>query len=120
MQTQNTELPATEATLELVTENPLQLAAKTSGLDIKGAASIIDSFQPLFNQAEEWRKKVEAINITDVSQVREMKLARETRLALKEIRVNTEHARKKLKENCLREGKAIEGIANVIKFLIEP
>jgi hypothetical protein len=49
-----------------------------------------------------------------------MKLARESRLALREIRINAEAKRKELKEDSLRRGKAIDGIANVIKFLIEP
>ena len=49
-----------------------------------------------------------------------MKLARESRLALREIRVKAEHTRKKLKEDSLRKGKAIDGIYNVLAYLIEP
>jgi hypothetical protein len=47
-------------------------------------------------------------------------MAREGRLFLKEKRVFIEKTRKDLKEQSLREGKAIDGIANVLKALIEP
>jgi colicin import membrane protein len=98
----------------------IMAVAVQSGLEIESAKSLQAAFAPWFAQAEEWRKKVETINITDASQVREMKLARETRLALREIRINAEHTRKKLKEDSVRKGKAIDGVANVLKFLIEP
>lgn len=94
--------------------------AVQSGLELESAQSLQAAFAPMFAQAEDWRKKVETINITDASQVREMKLARETRLALREIRIHAEHTRKKLKEDSVRKGKAIDGVANVLKFLIEP
>src|SRR5262249_42943564 len=60
------------------------------------------------------------IVVTDENDKRGMKLARDSRLALREIRVNAEKARKRLKEDSLRRGKAIDGIANVLKALIEP
>ena len=46
--------------------------------------------------------------------------ARQARLALKDIRVQTEKTRIQMKEDSLRTGKAIDGMANVIKFLIAP
>jgi len=58
--------------------------------------------------------------ITDVNQKREMKLFRESRLALRELRIEVENKRKTLKEDSLRRGKAIDGIANVFKALVVP
>lgn len=78
------------------------------------------AFEEMFDNADEWAKRAASIRVTGEDQVREMKLARETRLALREIRVKGEKARKRLKENIVRQGKAIDGIANVLKALIEP
>jgi hypothetical protein len=51
---------------------------------------------------------------------KEMKKAKEYRIRLKNLRVNAEKTRKDLKEESLRKGKAIDGVANIIKYLIEP
>lgn len=101
-------------------QNQLVVIAQNTGLGLESAQPLINAFQPYFEQAEQWRQRVSLIKVTDVSQTREMNLARETRLALKEIRINVEHTRKKLKEDSLRKGKAIDGMANVLEFLIAP
>jgi hypothetical protein len=90
------------------------------GLEPATAQSLHEAFDHLFNQADEWRTKALSIQITRPDQVREMKLARETRLALREIRINAEKARKRLKEDALRKGKAIDGLYNVLAFAVEP
>ncbi len=84
------------------------------------AASLRLAFDEMFAKADEWAARASAIRVTSVDQKREMKLARESRLALREIRINAEHARKRLKEDSTRRGKAVDGIANVLKALIEP
>ena len=91
-----------------------------NGLTVETGSSLRAAFEPMFTQAEEWRIKAESIKVTDISQTRDMKLARECRLALREIRINVESKRKGLKEDSLRKGKAIDGLANIAKFLIEP
>jgi hypothetical protein len=58
--------------------------------------------------------------VTDISQVREMKMAREARLALREIRINADKLRKELKEDSLRYGRAVQGVYNVIETNIIP
>ncbi len=82
--------------------------------------AVINGFSSLFQEAREWEAKAKAINVTDESQVAEMKQAREIRLGLKKVRTTAESKRKELKEQIVREGKAIDGVANVIKALIEP
>lgn len=103
---------------ELVTTDPM--ATALVGLEPDSATMLRASFETMFAQAEEWCARARTIQVTSVDQKREMNLARESRLALKEIRVNAEKARKRLKEDGVRRGKAIDGIANVLKALIEP
>lgn len=71
-------------------------------------------------QAEKLKTTAETLTVTDVSQVAEMKLARATRLALKELRVSVEHKRKELGEHYLRETKKINAAATELKEIIEP
>lgn len=91
-----------------------------SGLDPASAEALRLAFNPLFTAAADWSRRVNGLSVTDVSQKREMKLARESRLALKEIRCNADRQRKKLKEESLRRGKAIDGIYNVLEYLVAP
>lgn len=101
-------------------ESNLVTIVEQSGLENSKAQTIMDSFNNFFEEAKKWELKAKAITVTDIAQVDLMKKAREVRLALKDIRVNAENTRKELKEQSLREGKAIDGIANVIKALIVP
>ena len=83
-------------------------------------SQILATFQSMFQDAERYRLQALTIKVTDVSQTREMKLARESRLALKEVRGKVESNRKALKESIIRRGKAIDGIANVFKDFVVP
>jgi len=100
--------------------NQLSTLVKESGLETTKAQFILDNFEGYFKIASEWEKKARTIVITDKDQKAEMKMAREGRLFLREKRIAIEKARKELKDQSLREGKAIDGIANVLKALIVP
>ncbi len=102
------------------TNEALVLAIKENQVETETGLVLQKAFEPFFQQANEWKKKAEELVITDVSQVREMQMARQARLALKEIRVNADKTRKRLKEDSLRYGKAVQGVYNVIEYLIEP
>ena len=91
-----------------------------SGLDKTKAAYILEKFQDYFKLADEWEKKAKGIVITSVTQTAEMKMAGVGRKFLKEKRGDVEKARKEMKEEYLRGGKAVDGIANVLKALIVP
>ena len=91
-----------------------------SGLEKTKAESILEKFQDYFYIAAQWELEARKINVTSAEQVDEMKKAREGRLLLKGKRGEIERTRKEQKEQSLREGKAIDGIANVLKALIEP
>lgn len=101
-------------------ENKLVTIVQESGLEKSKADFLLKNFQNYFEIAAEWEKKAMVIKVTDKNQIAEMKMAREGRLFLKEKRLAIEKARKELKEQSLREGRAIDGIANVLKALIVP
>ena len=111
-----------ETTIEVVTDIPkdLALVVQSSGLEVESARNVTDVFAPLFAQAHSWAEKVATIKVTDATQVREMKLARESRLALKEIRVIAEKNRTRLKEDSLRRGRAIDTVYNTLEALVKP
>lgn len=100
--------------------NELQTIVQESGLESTKAQFILEKFQNYFEIAAQWEEKAKTIVVTNESQTAEMKMARTGRLFLREKRIAVEKARKELKEQALREGKAIDGIANVLKALIVP
>lgn len=93
---------------------------QTDGVNEETKSTLLNSFQGFFTQTEEWKEKAMTLQITDVAQKAEMKQAREARLALKNIRVQTEHTRKQLKEESLRTGQTIDAIAKIITNQIIP
>ncbi len=98
----------------------ITLPIEQSNVNEETGVQLQDTFGPFLEQAEEWQSKASELVVTDESQTGMMKDAREARLALKGIRVNVEHKRKDLKEDSLREGKAIDGVAKALKDLITP
>jgi hypothetical protein len=100
--------------------NELVLAVKEINLEPSKVESLLTSFSKNFQEAKQIAADVKSIVVTDVSQTDLMNKARESRLSLKNIRVEVEKTRISLKEQSLREGKAIDGMANIIKALIIP
>lgn len=101
-------------------ENQLQVIVRESGLETTKAQVILEKFQDYFRMAADWEVKAHALVVTDAGQTAEMKMARDGRLFLQKRRTEVENTRKQLKEQALREGKAIDGIANILKALIVP
>lgn len=100
--------------------NELALAIQSSGLQENTIENLMKSFSQSFNDARIVVDSAKEIVVTDENDIEGMKLAREKRLELKKIRTTVENIRKDLKEQALREGKAIDGAANIIKALIAP
>lgn len=98
----------------------LSLIVNQAGLAQEKSQQLLAKFGEFFQDARHTVEFAKSIKVTSVDQIEEMKKARETRLELKSIRTQVENTRKELKEQSLREGKAIDGIANVIKALIVP
>lgn len=105
---------------EILPSEKFAVMVKESGLDESKSRTILEKFQDYFTQAEKWKTQSLAIQVTSEDQKMEMGMAREGRLFLRQKRLDVEKTRKELKENCLREGKAIDGFANILKALIEP
>jgi len=98
----------------------LQVIIKEHGLEPSKAKTLLEKFQDVFTLASEWEQKAKTLTVSASSQVAEMKMAREGRLFLRSKRIEIENTRKALKEEYLRGGKAVDGIANVLKAIIEP
>jgi len=101
-------------------KNELVVIVEEQGLEITQSEHILNNFTEFFKRAKEWELEARSLTVSDVSEVDKMTKAREVRLSLRDIRLEAEKTRKSLKEKALREGKAIDGVANVIKALIEP
>jgi hypothetical protein len=101
-------------------DNQLQVIVKDSGLESTKAQVILQKFQDYFSIAADWEAKAKTLVVTNDTQKAEMAMARTGRLFLRDKRIAIEKTRKEMKEQALREGKAIDGIANVLKALIEP
>lgn len=100
--------------------NQLSVIVQESGLERTKAQYILEKFTNYFQIASEWEKKAKEIVVKDETNLAEMQMARVGRLFLREKRIAIEKARVELKEQALREGKAIDGIANILKGLIIP
>lgn len=98
----------------------LQVIAQESGLEPSKTEVLLSKFGSYFSEAKEIAQGAKDIVVTDETDITTMAIAKEKRLDLKRIRVEAEKTRKELKEQSLREGRAIDGIANVIKALIVP
>lgn len=105
-----------------MTQNKLEIIVRESGLDVQSpkAKALLEQFADYFDIAADWENKAKILVVTDAGQTAEMKMAREGRLFLREKRIAIEKKRKELKEQALREGKAIDGMANILKALIVP
>jgi hypothetical protein len=100
--------------------NQLQVLVAQSNLPESKAQFILQNFSDYFKIASEWEVRAKTIVVTSEKQVVDMRMARTGRLFLKEKRLAIENSRKTMKEQIVREGKAIDGIANVLKALIVP
>lgn len=98
----------------------LQLIIQEQGLTENKVEEVLKSFSTDFNEARRIVEEAKSISVTDSDQNLEIQRARDKRIELKNVRIKVENTRKQLKEQSLREGKAIDGAANIIKALIIP
>lgn len=101
--------PTEELPLEVVSKNEAETPTKQ--------IAPFDSFK---EQVERLKATAETLTITDVSQTAEMSIARETRLALRKIRIEIDHRHKELKEGYLREGQKLDKQKREMVATIEP
>lgn len=96
-----------------------QLNIDATTLSPDSLARLKETYTPLWSQASEAIDKSLAIQVTDATQVTEMKQARAARLAIAKVRQATEKARVDLKADVLSMTKAIDGPAKLIKDACE-
>lgn len=82
--------------------------------------AVVSSFGEYFKQAKDIASRSQGIVVNNESEVDLMKTAKVARLELRNLRISVEKTRVELKEQSLREGRAIDGAANIIKALIIP
>jgi hypothetical protein len=105
---------------QLIEKTEIDLIVSQSGVKEETGIAIKNAFSEIETKLSEWKEKVALIKVTDASQIREMKLARETRLALKDVRIDADKIRKALKENNTKENRAIQDAYNYIESEIKP
>lgn len=91
---------------------------KSAGLAQDAALALRNEFKSYYQEIVTWREKAALITKPDDST--HQKIARDVRLGLRKIRCEVEATRKALKADSLARGKAIDGFANVLKYLCEP
>jgi len=101
-------------------KNQLVTIVEESKLPQSKAKYILERFQDYFTFADELTKTTQQIKVTDASQTHLMDMARAARLTIRERRIAVEKAHKEIKADVLREGRAIDGIKNVLLALLEP
>lgn len=104
---------------QLLEKNELLPVIKENGISDENADFIGNSFIKFLNEASVWEKKAFDLVITDVTQIEEMKQAREGRLALKNVRVAADKKRKELKAESLNYGRAVQSAYNLIEYKIK-
>jgi hypothetical protein len=109
-----------EVETTVISANEITELADASGLEKSTAMMLKEEFSPLFDAADKWAKNARSIVVTDITQTREMKMAREYRMALRDIRLKAEKRKDALKADALAYGKAVQGMYNVILGLVEP
>lgn len=109
----------TEATQETETKE-LALVAQQNGLEKGKIAALLSEFGEPYVSALNVINQAQDINVTSEEQKDEIEQASIARKELKKIRCDVENTRKDLKEASLREGRAIDGMANIIKAIIVP
>lgn len=102
-----------------IQENPLTKVINETGVELVTANLIQSKFAGYFEQLHEWQSKPKIV-VTDASQKKEMKMAKEIRLAVKEIRVEGDKTRKLLKEDSNQYGKAVQNSYNLLESLCKP
>ncbi len=107
-------------TVETLERTPLARVVQESGLEMSACDQLVATFEAFRDKVGPLEREAAALTVTDATQVTEIRRSRELRLQLRAVRTDTENTRKKLKEDSLRTGKLIDGMANVIKGIIEP
>jgi len=97
----------------------LQLSIEKFSPPVVVAADLTIAFKDFFAQMEQWEEKAASLVVEDETQTGLMFEAGVARKALASIRIAVEKQRKIMKEDSLRTGQAIDGVAKMMRERIE-
>ena len=100
--------------------NEFELLLESSDIKQSAYLNLYNEFKECFDLAKEWEEKAKTIIVTHEDQTEDILRARTGRLFLRDKRIMVEKKRKEIKEEHLKKCKAIDGMANILKSLIEP
>lgn len=89
-------------------------------VDQSEAQALLTEYGAPFTEAGDILATYETIKVTDEDDKATMKLAREKRLKLRQVRISVENKRKELKADIVKRGNAIDGVARFVKEVIAP
>jgi len=95
----------------------LVLSNELKGVDESKAAQIKATFEPMVKMLEGFESSYSEIMALEQSEEKS-KQAKRVRIDIGKIRIETEKNRKAQKEEYLRAGKAIDGVANIVKWAV--
>lgn len=98
----------------------LETITNENKLEQETAAMLKDRFLPIIETIKEWEEKAKMFIVTDVTQTKEMKMAREARLIVKNVRIKADKVREELKSDALKYGRTVQAIYNAIETHITP
>jgi len=101
------------------TTDPEVLPADTN-VSLMPRADLAVIWNSYREQAERLKATALTLTVTSVDQKAEMKLARATRLEIRQVRIAIEKRRKELGEDLLRETQKINGAAKELRDMLEP
>lgn len=101
-------------------DDKMALAIQDAHLEPESAQALLAAFAPAMLEAKKLANMAKPIVVTSASQLTQMKLARQIRLAIRVVRVDADKTRKRLKEDSIRRGKAIDGVFHVLEYLVTP
>jgi len=100
--------------------NKLQVILKEQDIDASDVQKLVKAFGGPFDEVGEILSKYKEVEVTDENDRVGMAKARELRLALKKARTTIENSRKDLKADIVKQGRAIDSVARLVKEEIEP
>ncbi len=98
----------------------IKSAIENSGLSIQKSEILSSKFSSIINVIEDWKIKSSELIINDESQTAEIMTAKEGYKYIKNIRIDIEKTRKALKDDSLKEGRAIDSVAKLLTDEISP
>lgn len=109
-----------ENEVEILPKNQLAIMIKDSDLPEEKSSILMGKFATFFVDVQTWEKKANAIKVTNESQKAIMDQARQGRLFIRKVRIDIEKCRKELKEESVKEGRAIDKVARFLSDALEP